>query len=153
MEINYTKGDATNPIGNGTKIICHICNDIGAWGAGFVIAVSNRWPHVRQAYIEKYRSTGLHLGQTQFVQATQDIIVANMIGQTGIGNWNGNPPIRYNAVEQCLEQVAEYAQKRHCSVHMPRIGCGLGGSHWGKIGAIVERCLTKHGVAVTVYDL
>jgi O-acetyl-ADP-ribose deacetylase (regulator of RNase III) len=41
--INYIKGDATAPISKGEKIICHICNDIGGWGKGFVLAISKRW--------------------------------------------------------------------------------------------------------------
>jgi O-acetyl-ADP-ribose deacetylase (regulator of RNase III) len=43
QEIKYIKGDATNPVSEGEKIICHICNDIGRWGKGFVLAISRRW--------------------------------------------------------------------------------------------------------------
>jgi hypothetical protein len=25
------------------KLICHICNDLGGWGKGFVLALSRRW--------------------------------------------------------------------------------------------------------------
>ena len=35
MQINYLKGDATVPLGDGPKIIVHVCNDIGEWGKGF----------------------------------------------------------------------------------------------------------------------
>ena len=38
--IKYVVGDATAPQGESKKIICHICNDLGAWGAGFVLALS-----------------------------------------------------------------------------------------------------------------
>lgn len=41
--IQYLKGDATNPQVEGNKIITHICNDIGGWGKGFVLAISKRW--------------------------------------------------------------------------------------------------------------
>ncbi|MBM7418211.1 MULTISPECIES: hypothetical protein [Chryseobacterium] len=41
--ITHLKGDATNPQTEGNKIITHICNDIGGWGKGFVLAISNRW--------------------------------------------------------------------------------------------------------------
>jgi len=34
MDIKYIKGDATNPAGEGNKLIVHICNDIGGWGKG-----------------------------------------------------------------------------------------------------------------------
>lgn len=40
MDIIYIKGDATSPISPGNKIITHICNDIGGWGKGFVLALS-----------------------------------------------------------------------------------------------------------------
>ncbi len=43
IQINYVKGDATAPIGIGNKIIVHICNDIGRWGKGFVMALSKKW--------------------------------------------------------------------------------------------------------------
>ena len=32
MQIKYIKGDATNPKGSRTKVIVHICNDVGGWG-------------------------------------------------------------------------------------------------------------------------
>lgn len=42
-EIEYIKADATLPQSEGTIIITHICNDIGGWGKGFVLALSKRW--------------------------------------------------------------------------------------------------------------
>lgn len=32
--ITYVTGDATKPVGNGRKIIAHVTNDEGGWGAG-----------------------------------------------------------------------------------------------------------------------
>ena len=43
MKIEYLKGDATSPVKEGNKIILHICNDIGGWGKGFVMAISKKW--------------------------------------------------------------------------------------------------------------
>lgn len=34
--INYIRGDATQPAGDGNRIIVHVCNDIGAWGKGLL---------------------------------------------------------------------------------------------------------------------
>ena len=83
--IKYVKGDATSPIGEGRKIIIHCCNDIGAWGAGFVIALSNKWPITRKKYIEWSKEPeGFELGEVQYVKVEDDIVVANMIGQHGI---------------------------------------------------------------------
>ena len=50
--IDYVKGDATSPVGSGTKIICHVCNDVGGWGRGFVVALSRRWSAPEARYRE-----------------------------------------------------------------------------------------------------
>ena len=51
QSINYTKGDATSPAERGNKIIAHVCNDLGGWGKGFVLAVSARWSEPEQHYM------------------------------------------------------------------------------------------------------
>jgi O-acetyl-ADP-ribose deacetylase (regulator of RNase III) len=73
-----------------------------------------------------------------------------MIAQSGIGHMAG-PPLQYDALEICLTRVADFAKKYGFSVHMPRVGCGLGGGSWSKVEPIIERAL--EGVDVTVYDL
>jgi O-acetyl-ADP-ribose deacetylase (regulator of RNase III) len=70
-QIHYVTGDATAPIGTGHKIIAHVCNDIGAWGAGFVLALSKRWPQPKAEYL-KIRPA-LALGLVQLVQVEKEI--------------------------------------------------------------------------------
>jgi hypothetical protein len=50
--IQYRIGDATALTTDGNKLIAHICNDIGGWGKGFVLAISIRWPQPDAAYLE-----------------------------------------------------------------------------------------------------
>jgi len=150
MSIHYIKGDATEPQGDGKKIICHICNDRGAWGAGFVLALSKKWKEPEAMY----RSTNvrdLRLGNVQIVDLGNDIIVANMIAQhdTNPGP-NGEPPIRYGAVRACLSAVNHVAFRIGASLHMPRIGCGLAGGRWEDIEKIIKDVAS---VDVYVYDL
>ena len=52
--IKYLVGDATKPQIAGNKIIAHICNDIGAWGRGFVLAVSKLSPVPEHRFREWY---------------------------------------------------------------------------------------------------
>jgi O-acetyl-ADP-ribose deacetylase (regulator of RNase III) len=59
MSISYIKGDATNPAGQGNKIIVHICNDIGGWGKGFVMAISKRWKEPERKYREWFKQSTL----------------------------------------------------------------------------------------------
>lgn len=137
------------------KLSLTICNDIGGWGKGFVLALSKKWKVAEEAYRQWYRSQeGFSLGAVQFVKVADDIYVANMIGQQGIyKDSKGLPPIRYEAVRQCLKEVALFATKHEASVHMPRIGCGLAGGKWELIEEIIKEELIAKGIAVTVYDL
>ena len=153
-DLKYIKGDATSPQGSGNKIIVHICNDIGGWGKGFVMALSKRWKAPEQAYRNWYDSQeNFVLGEVQFVQVEPDKWVANMIAQRGIRKSSNNiPPIRYEAVNAGLDKVAEFASQKEASVHMPRIGCGLAGGTWDKVEPIIKAAFLDAGTSVTVYD-
>lgn len=154
--LTYLTGDATQPIGNGPQIIAHVCNDVGVWGAGFVLALSKRWPKPEAQYRMWHRHRGefpFDLGRIQLVNVEPGLVVANMIAQRGVGSSDGVPPIRYDAVETCLYKVAKAAADADASVHMPRIGCGLAGGRWEDIEPIVKRTLCANGVRVYVYDL
>jgi O-acetyl-ADP-ribose deacetylase (regulator of RNase III) len=146
-KINYVVGDATRPIGDGKKIICHICNDIGAWGAGFVLALSKRWQYPEQFYRARQKYP---LGHADILKVEDDIYVANMIAQHNIGpRSDGLPPIRYTEVANALFTVNKVAEEMGASLHMPRIGCGLAGGEWSIIETIIKQFVT---VPVTVYD-
>ncbi|MET1253668.1 macro domain-containing protein [Aliikangiella maris] len=156
MAIQYLKGDATNPQGQGQRIITHVCNDIGQWGKGFVLAISKRWPAPERAYKSLFQSDNKpSLGDTQFVQVEDLITVANIIGQHGVRsprNKTAPAPIRYDAIEKGLTLVANHAIENSASVHMPRIGCGLAGGSWEKIEPIIERTLIDKNIKVFVYN-
>jgi len=148
--ITYVEGDATQPIGDGTKIICHICNNIGGWGAGFVVALSRRWDEPETAYrsLDEYPQ-----GMVQYVEVEDDIWVANMIAQQGVRSRMNPKPVNYNSVKEALTDVASEAIIMDASVHMPRIGCGLAGGNWGQIERIIQNTLVTAGIQVYVYDL
>lgn len=160
--VRYITGDATRPTGDGLKIIAHCCNNVGAWGAGFVVALSRRWERPEREYRRwaeghgdvKFRGM---LGAMQLVPVEDDIYVANIVGQDGIGKSSGGKsPVRYDAISTGLRFVAQYAldhRDRRVSVHMPRIGCGLAGGQWSEIEPLLDRHFVAHGIPVTVYDL
>ncbi|WP_406825959.1 macro domain-containing protein [Pedobacter sp. KACC 23697] len=154
IEIEYKNGDATNPTNKGNKIIVHICNDIGRWGKGFVLAISKRWKVPESKYRSWYQSKdNFNLGEVQFVQVEQDIWIANLIGQHKINkDENGNAPIRYDAIEEGLKKVADFAIDISASIHMPRIGCGLAGGKWEVIEPLIIETISKKDITTTVYD-
>jgi O-acetyl-ADP-ribose deacetylase (regulator of RNase III) len=160
MSITYVNGDATQPIGDGLKIIVHIVNDLGAWGSGFVVALSDRWKEPEKAYRKWYRDSGVEkfkemLGEIQFVKVEDDILVVNLIGQVGLRATGGYIPVRYEAIRKGLSKIYSIVEDidtgKKITVHMPRIGCGLAGGSWSKVEPVIEEALGD--LDVFVYDL
>jgi O-acetyl-ADP-ribose deacetylase (regulator of RNase III) len=154
-KITYLRGDATAPQGKGVKVIAHVCNDLGGWGKGFVLAVSRRWPEPETAYRHWHRERARNdfgLGGVQVVRVGDYVWVANMIGQRGIRPGSKGVPVRYDAIDAALGLLGGRAAELGASVHMPRIGCGLAGGKWERIEPMVTARLVERGVAVTVYD-
>lgn len=173
--ITYLTGDATEPVGEGPKLIVHVCNDRGGWGRGFVTALSKKWREPEAAY-RKWHADGVYstnhsprrhlfqLGEVQFVPVQSELRVVNMIAQTGYGAQNtarhrtsvpdATPPIRYEALSACLTRVRETLDQElliHASIHMPRIGCNLAGGSWAQVEPFITKCLENY--PVFVYDL
>ncbi len=154
-EIAYVRGDATAPSVKGVKVIAHVCNDIGGWGKGFVLALSRRWPEPEAAYRAWHRDRAANdsgLGAVRLVQVERYMWVANMIGQRGIRTGSKGVPVRYEAIDTALGRLADEALALGASVHMPRIGCGLAGGRWPRIEPLVTDRLIRRGISVTVYD-
>lgn len=151
MPIYYLKGDATEPEADGVKIIVHCCNDIGAWGSGFVLALSRKWVDPEVKYRHRAHAGRLSLGDVQFVHVGNKTIVANLVGQRGIRGPDNPVPIHYGAISIGMRRVAKKATYYEASIHMPRMGCGLAGGSWELIEAILKE--TVGDLSVTVYDL
>jgi len=150
-KIIHVKGDATTPQkvdSAETVIIPHVCNDIGAWGAGFVLALSRKWdkPEADYKAFCKFgpKLNRALLGQTIFSKAEQGIIVANMVAQKGVRSSNPDKkPIRYSALVDCMRQVAEalsmFGSSVPVRIHCPKFGSDLAGGTW----AFIEELITE----------
>lgn len=148
--IKYLKGDATDPIkSTDIKIIAHICNDIGRWGKGFVVPLGKKYPKAKREYLSKKRYI---LGDIDIIEIDNSIKIANMVAQRGIG-YSKRVRVQYDDLRFCFCQLKDYIVnlKSSTSIHMPRIGCGLGGGEWSTIENIIKEELD--GLDVYVYDL
>ena len=150
--ITYLIGDATNPIKSDDKkniIIPHICNTLGLWGAGFVLALSKKWKQPELAYKIKNKNDYLTLGDVDFVRVENNIIIANMIAQKGIKSPINLIPIKYDALKKCLLNVNDMALETNSNIHMPKIGSGLAGGDWNVIENIIKDTLS---IDVYIYE-
>lgn len=173
------RGDATlaNACG-GRRMIVHVVNSFGMWGRGFVMALSYRygecpkeeyrkWYTQRNSIIQASSEeiTRFRLGGVQVLELRKDLYLGNMLAQQGIRGRmpqissdergcdprQGNFPLRYSALKICLENVVvECKQRGISSVHMPRIGAGLGGGDWDYIREIIK-CIVVEGGGIQVY--
>lgn len=171
--VKYVVGDATKPVvSDGIRIIAHVNNNKGGWGAGFVLAVSKRWPEAEAAYrrwysdVQSKGSNSIPLGQVQMVPVKDEhgrLYVANMVAQDKYVSEDNPIAIRYGALVQCLHDLNKWIAAMHVvrsrmpgeynfksSIHMPRIGCGLAGGDWNVIGDILIRSLNYD---LYIYDL
>jgi len=153
--IVFLRGDATEPRGDGSKIIAHIVNDrTPNWGGrGFAVAVRRKWDMVQDDFQHWASSRDrLALGNSHFSPVTKSLGVFHMVAQHGYGA-SPRPRIRYAALRKCLEELADIAGKARASVHMPRIGTGEARGNWQVIQELLDETLISQGLDVTVYDL
>jgi hypothetical protein len=155
--ITYRIGDATAPEGDGPKIIAHVCNDVGAWGAGFVMALSRRWDEPEARYHHWHDghpgNPAFRLSEVQFVDVGDGIEIANMLAQRGFPTREKRCALDYYALKNCLRAIAVRALTTGATIHMPRIGSGIAGGDWALIEQIILDDVIAAGVPVTVYDL
>jgi len=154
--IRYVVGDAVNPVGIEPRVIAHVVNDRArSWGGrGFAQALRRRWEYLHRHYREwaARGSTNLQLGNVLFSLVEEDLTVASMVAQRGYGA-SLTQRIRYGALEECLQEIAERAAQLNATVHMPRIGAGQAGGSWNIVAELLLRTLIAAGIEVTVYDL
>lgn len=157
MKIKYKVGDvikaAINTPDNIRIIIPHIVNNQNAFGAGFVVALSKVWSEPEARYRKAFSSVIARedlLGKIQVVNVDRDLYVCNMFAQVLGSDADGNPPIRYEDLDYCLEQLNFVAETLDAEIWAPRFGAGLAGGDWSKIEELIENRST---VPVTIFDL
>lgn len=154
--VEYVVGDATEPRGEGPKLIVHIVSD-GAitWGGGgFAAAMRRAWPVAQDEFRQWVGPARkeLVLGNVHFSSVREDVDVASIVAQHGYGP-SAQPRVRYNALREGLSRVAAVARQKGATVHMPRIGTGQAGGSWDVVEELIRLTLSAEDLRVTVYQL
>src|SRR5688572_20667955 len=113
--IKYVKGDLfANIPKNKDILVPHVCNDIGGWGSGFVVAVSkfDIEPEIEyrswfkgEPFRNPTSNRSFGLGETQIVKCG-NVQIANMVAQHNTISQGERVPIRYWALTRCMMYVA-----------------------------------------------
>lgn len=171
MSVNYVQGDLFKLLPYTTqphKFICHICNNMGRWGSGFVVPLARKWSQTQKAYLDWYFGTyqdgqykEFKLGEWQPINVEQSteqiggIYVANMIAQNGVVSPDNPKPIRYVALAKCMDEIGEFIANsgRATEIHSPMFGAGLAQGNWDFIEELIYECWINRGIPVTIYQL
>ncbi len=139
-------GSATSTREDGKQglIIAHIANSVGAWGAGFVLAVDDISQVPKAAYqaLAQDHNNKIPLGTLQFVEAKPSTFVANMVAQDGLDRSKTTDGclVNYAALKDCLRKTFARAALLNYHVHMPAgMGSGLGGGDKDTILKLIEQ--------------
>lgn len=141
-------GDLLENVSSG--LILQQVNCQGMMGSGFAKAVLEKYPVVRERFVEfsgppyTQKNSGADLlGQIQLVEVSPTLIVVNLFTQQFFGR-DGKRYTSYDALDTALESLRELMDETGTSdedVHHPAIGSGLGGAHWAVVQQIVQHRL------------
>lgn len=165
--LRIVEGDATNPqttTPNEIVVIAHLCNNENKWGAGFVLALNEKWSLPEKVY-RQYCDNNLDrriplpiLGKVCYAKVDTCFIVANMIGQRGTFSRDNPIPIRYKALVSCMAEVANYIDMIQSQtsnpivIHCPKFGSDLAKGNWDFILELIRELWLEQGIDVVVYE-
>lgn len=130
-------------------LIAHGVNCIGVMGAGVAKAIANKWPQVKQAYLDSFIfPCPALLGMIQPVKIHDNLTILNCFTQTFYGPGD-KQYVDYNAVATCFWRISEMYPGQELAI--PRIGAGLAGGSWKKLMGIIDH--ESRSVRVHVYTL
>lgn len=154
--VTTVKGSALETDKSKKTVIAHVVNDQGAWGAGFVLAISSKWKEPEEKYkmlCAKIDRTVLP-GTVQFVNVEENITVCNMFAMKGLASKTNPVPLCMNSLLTCLKTLRMKTERDNVEIiQMPKIGAGLARGHWPSIYKLVRLVFKDSPVQVTVKQL
>lgn len=154
------QGDATKPqreYDEEVVVIPHVCNNLGGFNAGFVVALNNLSPEPQRVYkqhLARFRDSHNALGETSIAQVDHKTFVANMIAQNGYISASNPKPLKYWALVKCMQDVLPLQTdlKSPFDLHCPKFGSLRSGGNWKFIEELIQEIWVDRGVNVTVYE-
>jgi hypothetical protein len=107
-------------------------------GSGVAAGIKYTYPGAYSHYRKEYEDTGLRLGTNNIFPVSATLVIVNAIGQEDFGS--GKRFVSYDAIQECFEKLNDRIANSDFprEVHIPMIGCGLGGGSWTIIKSIIE---------------
>jgi O-acetyl-ADP-ribose deacetylase (regulator of RNase III) len=130
----------------------HQVNCKGVMGAGVAKAISDKFPEVKERYMEIHRSSGWKLGMCCGVFVGNPKVIFNMAAQEDYGRSQNTLRTNYEALRKCFGTAFTFMDKFYLrTLSIPRIGCGLAGGDWNIVENLIKEELEPYGITVTVW--
>lgn len=148
--IKYINGDILKALENGDiDCFAHGVNCIGGFGSGIAGQIAKKYPNIRDAYIDKFKTDKWKLGEVQKNIIT-DGIIFNCATQFNCG-YDGKKYVNYDAIYDCLCSVRDEIESQNLKLGLPKIGCGLAGGNWKIVSIMIESIFNNEDIIVYNY--
>lgn len=109
-------------------LIVHGTNASGGFGSGIAGQIRKQFPQVYEKFKEMPHGAN-SLGKAQFVNITDDLVIANLFTQLNYGK-DGKKYASPEAIKKALTIAFAQCYLYELPLLAPKIGCGLGGLDW-----------------------
>jgi hypothetical protein len=156
---------------NEIVVIPHVCNAQGKMGAGVALGIRKKWPVAFTTYSEVIDRYKFHytpsreveknqalLGKNDIAPVEENIIIVNMIAQDGFISPSNPKPIKYMALIECMQEIANCIlnsdkNKTHKYViHAPKFGSLRSGGNFDFVLDLIKEIWLDNGIDVVIYE-
>jgi O-acetyl-ADP-ribose deacetylase (regulator of RNase III) len=142
INMKLVQGDLFKFI-QGRVVIPHVVNNKYVAGAGFVLPLTSHFPEWKIDYLRERPKLG-----TSVITHSKDVCIVSMCAQT-LGHKYRN--LRYDALVQCMLDVAIVARLEKRDIHCPEFGSGLAGGNKDFIRELMIDIWKEFNVTVYTY--
>lgn len=135
-------------------IIVHGCNAQGIMGSGIAKNIKEKWPKAYTQYVEDISRGNYKTGDiSTYSTAADKLYIISAITQEFYGREPKTKYTSYDAIDNCFNKICWFATQYNMTVHIPKIGAGLGGGAWSIIAGIIMYHAAKTNVKVKCWEL
>lgn len=144
----YQAGDMFDNADNGILFIPVNCK--GSMGAGLALDVAERYPEIEMIYKKACKDGSLAIGKPLLTSARDGKILLLFPTKN---DWRNRSEIEYieSGIKYFNEQIITNFSIGQMPLHIPKLGCGLGGLDWEEVNPIIEKYFNTYQSKVYVY--
>lgn len=144
----YQTGDMFDNADSGVLFIPVNCK--GSMGAGLALDAAERYPEIEAIYKKACKDGTLAIGKPLLTSSRDGKILLLFPTKN---DWRNRSEIEYieSGIKYFNEQIITNFSIGQMPLHIPKLGCGLGGLDWREVNPIIEKHFNTYQSKVYVY--